>query len=416
MSEIIVSGKNKLQGEICISGAKNSALPIIAATLLCDGVSIIKNCPDISDVSVCVQILEYLGCVVSRTENEITVDPRSAKGDTIPQELMCKMRSSIVFLGAILGKMKSASVCMPGGCNLGPRPIDIHISSLSLMGVKVCDDRGCLNFSGDIIGADIMLPFASVGATENIILAAVKSNGKTTIRNAAKEPEIVDLIDFLSSAGADISGAGSDTIVINGVDKLCGVTHSVIPDRIETATFLSAAAITSSNIKIVNANYKHLYSVIDVFKQSGCEFHLSDNSVEILPPKRLKAVRFIRTGVYPAFPTDAGPVVAASLCLSCGTTVYIENIFENRFGFVSELNRMGADIRTEGKVAVIKGVASLNGSNCTATDLRSGAALIVASLAANGDTKISDVQHIYRGYEKITEKLQSIGAKIYEEY
>ncbi len=414
MSEIIIGGGKRLSGYLNVQGAKNSVLPVLAATVLCGKECVIHNCPALLDVETSIKILRALGCFAERQGDAVTVNSEGISGCEIPDSLMREMRSSVVFLGAIIGRCKKAVISSPGGCELGPRPIDLHLSSLEKMGVTVTEEHGFLYCTAEngLKGAEINLGFPSVGATENIILAAATANGMTVIHGAAKEPEISDLADFLNSAGARIYGCGSDTVRIYGVEKLGGAEHTIIPDRIAVATYMACAAVTGGTLTLNNVMPSHMVSVFWVFKESGCKLELSGKSVRITAPERLSRVPTVRSLVYPGFPTDAGPIAVAMLSLAKGTSVFVENIFENRFRYVDELKRFGAKIKTEGKAAVIEGVSELSGADCKATDLRGGAALIIAALAAKGESKIGEIHHIERGYDDIVAALKPLGADI----
>lgn len=416
MSEIIVNGGKSLCGEINVQGAKNSVLPILSATVLCKGVSVIHNCPELSDVYAALDILKALGCKCSFENSTVTVDASFISYNSIPENLMREMRSSVVFLGAIIGRTGSAVISNPGGCELGPRPIDLHLFALRKLGVCIEEKHGDLLCSSTALkGTDIYLSFPSVGATENVMLCASRCEGVTVLRNAAHEPEIVDLADFLNSSGADIKGAGTDTVVIKGVSELKGTEHTVIPDRIAACTYLTAAAVTKGNVTVKNVVPEHISSVISVFEQCGCNIRRYANEVNLTAPLRLKHVPSVMSHVYPGFPTDSGPLCVAMLSLADGVSVFTETIFENRFKYIDELKRLGADIKVTGKTAVIRGVDTLWGASCVATDLRAGAALVLAGLAAKGETRIKNTCYIKRGYENIVRDLALIGADIYEE-
>ncbi len=414
MSKILIKGGKRLEGEIDLQGAKNSVLPILAGTLLCNDKCVIHNCPNIADVETSVKILEALGCVCVKQDKTLIVDPGNAYGFQIPDDLMREMRSSVVFLGAIIGKTSKAVISSPGGCELGPRPIDLHLSALKKMGVTVTEEHGFLYCEAKKgpVGTEITLGFPSVGATENIILTAVKAKGLTIIHNAAKEPEISDLADFLNSAGARIYGGGSDTVYIHGVDTLRGTEHSIIPDRIVAATYMACCAVTGGELVLKNAMPSHITSVLSVFRDSGCDVRVSGKTLKMNVKNKILRVPTIRSLVYPGFPTDAGPVIIAMLCKAKGTSVFVENIFENRFRYADELKRLGAKIETQGKIAVIEGVDNLSGATCKCTDLRGGAALVTAGLCAKGETLIDEIHHIQRGYDDIVDTLRKVGADI----
>lgn len=414
MSKMLITGNSKLSGEVKVQGSKNSTLPILAATLLCEDEAVLYNCPDLSDVDATIQILRYLGCFVKRSDNTLVVDTTSISRSDIPHDLMLKMRSSIIFLGVLIARCGRAKLSLPGGCEIGPRPIDLHLWALRQMGIEINEEHGELEcYARDGIKASkIALSFPSVGATENVMLASVKAKGTTIITNAAKEPEIVDLADFLNSCGAKISGAGESTIIIEGVTKLKGCTHAVIPDRIVAATLLSAAAITGSKITLDHIVMSHLSAITPVFEQCGCELSFKEGKLTIDSPRKLISPKFIRTMPYPGFPTDAQAPIMAMTTKCNGITVFIENIFESRYKHVDELNRLGADIRVEGKVAVVDGVKHLSGASIRARDLRCAATLIVAALSANGRTIMTGVNFLERGYEDFEVVLQSLGADV----
>ncbi|MEE1005989.1 MAG: UDP-N-acetylglucosamine 1-carboxyvinyltransferase [Acutalibacteraceae bacterium] len=414
MSEIIVNGGKKLYGGITVQGAKNSVLPVLAATVLCERECVIHNCPALSDVETSLKILRALGCDCKREGDTVTVDSKGINACEIPDDLMREMRSSVVFLGAVIGRCGRAVISSPGGCELGPRPIDLHLAALERMGVTVKEEHGYLICTAEngLYGAEISLGFPSVGATENIILAAATAKGVTTIHGAAKEPEISDLADFLNSAGARIYGCGSDCVRIYGVERLGGTEHMIIPDRIAAATYMACAAVTGGRITLCNIMPPHMVSTFWVFREAGCEVELSGKSLTLSAPERLKRVPTVRSLVYPGFPTDAGPIIVSMLTVADGTSVFVENIFENRFRYVDELKRFGAKIKTEGKIAVTEGVKELSAADSKATDLRGGAALVIAALAAHGESKIGDIHHIERGYDDIVSVLGALGADI----
>lgn len=413
MDKFIINGSKRLSGCVSLHGAKNSALPILAAAILVKGECVIHNCPDLSDVHTTLKILEALGCRVSVDGSTVCVDAGNVSSFEIDESVMRTMRSSIIFLGALVARTGRASLYFPGGCEIGARPVDLHLKALEHLGVTVCQNGSSIECQAEkITGQKIILPFPSVGATENIMIACAVSCGKTTIINPAREPEISDLADFLNKCGAKISGAGNSVIEICGVEKLTECEHTIIPDRILASTYMSAAAITGSEIYIENVVASHLSPVFPVFNEMGCEIFLGENFMKISSPKRLKRVRIIKTMPYPGFPTDSQSPVASALSVARGTSVLQENIFENRFRYVSELNRFGADIQLNEKLAVISGVKKLHCANVNATDLRGGAALVTAALSAEGCSQIDRVYHIDRGYEHLEENLSQLGADI----
>ncbi|MBQ4160859.1 MAG: UDP-N-acetylglucosamine 1-carboxyvinyltransferase [Clostridia bacterium] len=416
MSVIVVEGGHSLEGTIRVHGAKNAVLPILAATVLSGGKSDVENCPALRDVAATVRILEHLGCSVRREGATISVDSSAMQRSDIPECLMREMRSSVIFLGAILARFGTASVAMPGGCELGPRPIDLHLSAFAQMGVNIREAHGIIHCEcPKLHGAAIHLAFPSVGATENVMLAASLAEGTTVITNAAKEPEIEDLQIYLNRMGARVQGAGSDTIRIDGVSRLYGAPHRVIPDRIVAATYMACSAVTGGTVELTDVCPKHLEAIMAVAREYGAELIVEENRIIHRAPQRLRAVKMIRTMPYPGFPTDAQAPMMAALCYADGTGIFTETIFENRFKHVTELTRMGADITVEGRIAVVRGVPQLGGANMCAMELRGGAALVVAALGAQGVSRIGRVHFIERGYENLTEALSGLGAKIRKE-
>jgi len=413
MQRLIIKGGKRLCGEIKVQGAKNSALPLLAGCLLAEGRTVLTRCPELSDVFAACRILNELGCKCSFRGNVVTTDTSGAEGFRISDGLMREMRSSIVFMGAVLGRTGRCELSYPGGCELGPRPIDMHITALRQLGVKITEEHGHISCTcpRGIRGAVIDLPFPSVGATENIMLAAVCGEGETVIRNAAREPEVRDLADFLNRCGGDIRGAGCSTIRINGVKKLRGCDFEVMPDRIAAATFMSAAASTGGEIGLLGVRCDDIRAVTAVFEEMGAAVYCSADSIYISCARPLRAVRMIRTMPYPGFPTDAQAVVMAALATARGSCIISENIFESRYRHVDELVRMGANIKTSGRTAVIEGVERLYGANVMAHELRGGAALVVAALGAEGISCVSGVQYIDRGYEQIERSFTSLGAE-----
>ena len=413
MERIVVTGGRRLSGQMAVQGAKNSVLPILAATVLCEDACVIERCPHLSDVETTVEILRHLGAEVHWEGEDLVVDSRQLTAWDIPDDLMRRLRSSVIFLGAILGRCGQAELSFPGGCELGPRPIDLHLTALKTMcaDIQECGGR-LLCQAPKLRGTEIVLSLPSVGATENAMLAACGAQGVTTICNAAREPEIVDLQTFLQKMGADVRGAGSSSIIIIGGRRLHGCTHQVIGDRIVAASYLSAAAGAGGDVCLKNVDYRHLSTVTTTLMRAGCQVRCSDGEIRLKSEGQLRSVSPIHTSPYPGFPTDAQAVVMAALCRSRGTTVFVENMFTNRYRHVPELQRMGADIRLEGRVAVVCGCEELHGAAVRATDLRGGAALAVAALQAQGQTEIENVHYIRRGYGDLPGDLAGLGAEI----
>lgn len=413
MSRLIIEGGHRLEGEIEVQGAKNAVLPILAAAILSDGKNIIYNCPNLSDVETTIAVLKNLGCRVKWENSSIEVDSSAMSGYTILDDLMRKMRSSIIFLGAIIAKCKKAEVSMPGGCEIGNRPIDLHLKALRQLGVVITESHGFIHCDGENMSpADIHLDFPSVGATENIMLAACLLEGTTVIENAAREPEIVDLERFLNRMGAKIKGAGSDTIRIDGVHKLYGIEHTIIPDRIVAATYLACAAVTDGTVVLKRVNSGHIGAMLNILRDMGAGIYAERDKVVLTPAKKLQGIGTIKTMPYPGFPTDIQSPFMALCTQYDGASVFVENIFENRFQHVEELARMGADIKADGRVAVVMGKTPLSGAKVIAKELRGGAALAVAALCAEGVTEIENVKFIDRGYEHIEKVLSSCGINI----
>ena len=413
MSSYIIQGGAKLEGEVKISGSKNASLPILAASILNAGVTKLYNVPNIHDTQKMLEILELLGCKIKKKENKITIDSSKVKKYEIPENLMREMRSSVVLAGSLIGKYKTATFSYPGGCDIGARPIDLHLKSFEKLGINISENYGKIECKCDkIVGTKINLDFPSVGATENTMLAACLGEGITTISNAAREPEIIDLQNFLNKMGAKIKGAGTNIIEITGVKQLKDVDYNIMPDRIEAGTFLVAGAITGGNIIINNVCVDCIEPVIHKLEEANCKIKIEKNTIELQAPKRLKAVD-IKTMPYPGFPTDMQSVFATSMIVAKGTSVIVENIFENRYKYTQELIRMGAKITTEGRTAIIKGTKKIQGAKVKATDLRGGAALVLAGLVAHGITEVEEIHYILRGYEKFEQKLSKLGAKIY---
>jgi len=413
MEEIIINQSNSLKGEVEVSGAKNAVLPIMAASILTNGESILKYVPNLTDVVIMQQLLKNLGVKINEVDkNVISLKVDCLNNFTIPYELTSKMRASILLLGPILAKIGKVSISLPGGCAIGSRPIDLHLKGLAAMGANIEKTGGSIIASADKLhGAKIYLDFPSVGATENLIMAATLAEGETILENVAIEPEIVDLATYLSCAGAKIQGAGTDTIKVIGVEKLVGVEHTVISDRIEAGTLMIASAITGGDVLLKNVIPSHLKPITAKLKEAGIEVSEELTSIRVKGNGNIKSVD-IKTLPYPGFPTDMQAQFVSLLSIANGNSIVVETVFENRFLYVPELVRMGANIKIDGRSAVIEGKGKLNGAKVKATDLRAGASLILAGLVSEGITNITDIYHIDRGYDKIDEKLKSLGANI----
>jgi len=414
VKNIEIIGGNRLSGELRIHGSKNAVLPILAGCVLNHGETIIRDCPDLSDVYSAFDILRTLGCIVEFRDNTAIIDAKNVNCYTIPDDLMRQTRSSVMFLGAIISRCREARISRPGGCDLGARPIDIHIKAFRELGIDIEEAEAYIHCKArsTISGGKVTLDFPSVGATENVMLLTAKSNGTTVISNAAREPEIVDLQNFLNSMGANISGAGTSEITIRGAKSLHNAEYTVIPDRIVASTYMCAAAASGSEITLTNIVPAHIAPVISVLRNSGCEITLSENSLTLASDGKLIAVEGIETKPYPGFPTDAQALVMATLATASGTTMFVENLFESRFKHIAELAKMGAEITQFKQVAAVRGVERLHGADVSATDLRGGAALVIAALGATGKTIIGSTAHIDRGYENLVKNLTLLGAAI----
>ena len=413
MDRLLVRGGNSLKGKVSISGSKNATLPIMAASIMSSGQVVLHDVPELEDVNVMAEGLKLLGAKVKREGHTLTIDASTVIQSELPEELSRKMRASNLVLGALLGKIKQARVAFPGGCAIGSRPLDLHIKGFNKIGYDISLERGFMEgrYTGTGGGGEILLDFPSVGATENIMMAASLSQGTTVICNAAREPEIVELQNFLNRMGARIKGAGLDTICIEGVPKLGGIEHTVIPDRIEAGTFMVAAAITEGDIWIENFAMEHVKPLVAKLSEIGVEIIPGNKGCRVIGHSNYLPTD-IKTMPYPGFPTDMQPQMMALLVSAQGTSVIVETIFENRYMHVDELRRMGAEIKIEGRVAIINGSNHYAGATVESSDLRAGAALILAGLKAEGETNIGGLQHIYRGYDGIADKLKSLGADI----
>ena len=412
MSNYIINGGNKLEGIVKISGSKNASLPIIAATILNAGETILYNVPNIHDTKMMFEILKELGGKVTKKKNKVIINTKNITKYEIPEELMRQMRSSVIFAGSLVGRYRKCIMSYPGGCDIGTRPIDLHLKAFEKLGINIQQNYGKIECSCDKIdGEKINFEFPSVGATENAMLASCLGEGVTTITNAAREPEIIDLQNFLNKMGAKIRGAGSNKIEVVGVKKLKEISYNIMSDRIEAGTFLCMGAITGGNILLQNVNHTHIIPVIDKLEECGCKLNINENNLEIKAPKRIKATD-IKTMPYPGFPTDMQSIFATTLTTAKGTSVIVENIFENRYRYTQELIKMGAKITIEGRTAVIKGVRKLDNAKVKATDLRGGASLVLAALTAKGESIIENVEYILRGYDDFDKKIEALKGKI----
>ncbi|MBQ6553726.1 MAG: UDP-N-acetylglucosamine 1-carboxyvinyltransferase [Firmicutes bacterium] len=415
MERLYIRGQRKLNGEVSVSGAKNAVVAIIPAAILAEGVSVIENLPLIADVTSYVDTLRNLGAECEFIDEQtLKIDALNVSKYHADSDEVRKIRASYYLMGALLGRFKKAVVALPGGCNFGSRPINLHLSGLKALGATIEEDydKGVISLKADrLIGTSIFLDTASVGATINIMLAAVLAEGVTTIENAAKEPHIVDTANFLNMMGAKVKGAGTDVIRITGVEKLHSAQYMIIPDQIEAGTYMIAAAVCGGDVTVSNLIPKHMDSLTAKLKEAGCSIVEGDDYIRVISDGKLKAIN-VKTMAYPGFPTDLQPQMAVLLCKAQGTSVLIENVWENRFQYVNELRHLGCDITVDGRKAVIIGQPMLNGTDVNATDLRAGAAMVIAGLCARGETRIGNIKYIERGYERIEDKLRSLGADI----
>ena len=413
LEKFIIHGGKPLKGEVRISGAKNAAVAILPAVLLADSPCVIENLPNISDVSAILNVMQCLGAQIRLiNKSSVEINPRHVNSFVVTKEMAEGMRASSYFLGALLGRMNRARVAPPGGCNFGVRPIDQHIKGFEALGAKITFENGMVDAKAEkLSGASVYLDVVSVGATINIMLAAVKAKGLTVIENAAREPHIVDLANFLNSMGANIMGAGTSVIKIRGVDRLEGTGYSIIPDQIEAGTYMAAVVAAKGDVLITNVTPKHLESIAAKLKEMGAEITEYDEAVRVVMNRRPRKCN-VKTMPHPGFPTDMQPQIAAVLAIAEGTSIVTEGVWDNRFRYVDQLTLMGADIQVDGKMAVITGVENLNASPVKAVDLRAGAAMIIAGIMADGKTEIEDIDHIDRGYENVVEKFTALGADI----
>ena len=413
MEKMIINGGGRLYGSLQVQRAKNAVLPLLAASVLTDELVRIREIPKISDAENMLRILSELGCGIVREGNDAVIDSSNAASHEIPAVMTKEIRSSIFMLGSVLTRFHRAKISYPGGCDIGLRPIDLHLSGLKKLGVEIVEEGGYIHCSADRIkGAEIVLDFPSVGATENIMLAAVKAEGRTILRNAAKEPEIVDLQRFLNAMGAKVQGAGTADVVIDGVERLHGVDYTPMEDRIEAGTFLIATAVCGGEIEMSGVFAQNLAALLHKLRENGCKVYIKNDKIVLESKGRLKSVDLVETSPFPGFPTDLQAQYTALSCLAKGSTLVVENLFETRFKYAGELKRMGADITVRGRTAIVRGVRSLQGAPVTACDLRGGAALVIAGLAAEGRTEVLDLSHVDRGYGEFEQKLRLLGAKV----
>ena len=413
MDKFVIDGGNKLYGKVEIQSAKNTVLPLLAASILTDEPVKIRDTPCILDVENMLRILSELGCNIRRQKDVVIISSSNAASHEIPARLTKELRSSVFMLGSVLTRFRKARISYPGGCDIGLRPIDLHLSGLQRLGVSITEENGYINCEADkLSGADILLDFPSVGATENIILAAVKAEGITVIRNAAKEPEIVDLQNFLNAMGAKIIGAGTATIMIKGVSKLHGIEYTPIKDRIEAGTFLIAGATCGGEIEINGVPVENIAALLHKLRENGCKIHIKNDRIILQSDANLKSVSLVETTPFPGFPTDLQAQYSTLSTTAVGTTLVVENLFETRYKYAAELRRMGADITVRGRTAVVRGVEKLHGACVSASDLRGGAALVIAGLKAEGRTDVVDLSYVDRGYADFEYKLRLLGAKI----
>lgn len=416
MNTLRICGGRRLRGQWRIHSAKNAVLPIMAASILTQEKTRLEGCPDLVDVGYMADILRTLGCRIHSGDGALTIDPQGLSRHEMPDALAKKIRSSIFLLGSILARFRKATVTFPGGCEIGLRPIDLHLSGLRQLGVNVREEGGVIRCDGRCMRAGtVHFDYPSVGATENVMMAAVLLKGRTLLNNVAREPEIADLQNLLNAMGARISGAGTHAIIVEGVDRLRGVSYQPMPDRIVAGTLLAAAAATGGEVRLTNAPCRDLYAVFTKLREMGCEIGEEEDAVTLRAPQRLSAFQQLQTQPHPGFPTDMQAQMLALAAMAKGTSVVVENVFENRFAHVGDLNRMGANVLVNGRTAVVQGVETLYGARVTARDLRGGAALVIAGLAARGETLVERAELIDRGYERLEEMLSALGADIRRE-